>query len=338
MKRSLLTLSSLLALTAPSLAQTVSINFDFLPGPDGQMGTADDLPIVAESFYSDTTWQLTTEYASVGVSFQPNPPVNDANEILKIDTFATPPTITAPNLLANRETDLIIGEFSVPVTRVSALIGISNSVGELEIFSATGASLGLIQGDNEIVSLSSTTPIARFEVRPAPGTTGWVAIDNLEFDVEGSGAGTPFCDPANPNSTGQPTILSGTMGSGVGSGLHLEAAQGPAGEFGYFLIGTTFTEPGIPLGQGRLCVSGAIGRYNATGANLNSTGQFDGFGIFQNFSGTATSTSGTGFDVPTTIPTTGSPTIQAGNTYTFQLWHREAGGDSNLSNGLEVVF
>ncbi len=323
-------------LTAAVQSQTISIGFDFFPGPDGQMGTADDVPIVAESFYSTTTWQLTDEYASVGVRFLPNPPVNDANEILKIDTFATPPTITAPNLLGNRETGLVVGEFLVPVLRVSALLGISSSVGELEIFDTNGNSLGLIQGDDVEVSLSSATPIARFEVRPAPGTAQWVAIDNLEFDVDT--VGSTFCDPANPNSTGQPTQLSANLGSGVGSGLHLEAHHGPAGQFGYFLIGTTFNEPGITLSQGRLCVSGSIGRYNAGSGQLNSTGQFDGSGVFQNFVGTATSTGGTGFDVPITIPTTGSPTIQPGSTYTFQLWHREAGGQSNFSNGLEVMF
>lgn len=336
MFRSALSLLVAYLLAMAAAGQTISIGFDFFPGPDGEMGTADDVPIAAQSTYLATNWQLTDEYAGLGVTFLPNPPLNDANEILLINGFATPPTITAPNLLGNRENDLVLGEFSVPVYRVSALIGISSSVGEMEIFDANGASLGLMQGDDVEVSLSSATPIARFEVRPAPGTTGWVAIDNLEFDVDTVGA--TFCDPANPNSTGQPTQLSANLGSGFGSGLHLEAHHGPSGQFGYFLIGTTFNEPGITLSQGRLCVSGSIGRYNAGSGQLNSTGQFDGSGVFQNFVGTATSTGGTGFDVPITIPTTGSPTIQPGSTYTFQLWHREAAGAANFSNGLEITF
>ena len=37
---------------------------------------------------------------------------------------------------------------------------------------------------------------------------------------------TTLCVPL-PNSTGVPTLLTGTMGSGSGSGLHLEATNGP---------------------------------------------------------------------------------------------------------------
>ncbi|HPF13737.1 MAG TPA: hypothetical protein PLJ12_05680 [Planctomycetota bacterium] len=45
-----------------------------------------------------------------------------------------------------------------------------------------------------------------------------------------------------------------------------------------------------------------------------------------------------GYDVPNTVPITGSPTIVAGSTWHFQLWHRENGGASNFSNGLSVTF
>ncbi len=38
----------------------------------------------------------------------------------------------------------------------------------------------------------------------------------------GGGAGTPFCNPSENNSTGQPTSMSGALGSGVGSDLHLD--------------------------------------------------------------------------------------------------------------------
>ena len=316
-------------------AQVVTLEFESTPGPDGLLGTADDELIDAPTVFSSQSVQLTDEFAALGIRFIPNPPSNDFNEVLDAASFSTPPEHTMPNILAASGTNTIEAEFTVPVFRVSALIGISGGADEMEIFDANGASLGTVIGDDEVVTLMSTTPIARVLVRPSGSTTP--AIDNLEF--EGSGTvGTPFCDPANANSTGQPTRLTGTMGSGVGSGLHLEASQGPPGEFGYFLIGTTFVEPGILISQGRLCVSGAIGRYNALGGNLNSTGQFDAAGIMQNFVGTATSTGGSGFDVPTTIPTTGSPSILPGSTYTFQLWHREAAGAANFSNGLEITF
>ena len=151
---------------------------------------------------------------------------------------------------------------------------------------------------------------------------------------------TFFCSPADPNSTGLPTELIGGLGFGVGSGLHLEARQGPPGQFGYFLVGTGFSEPGIALGSGHLCLAttspNAIGRYNIAGGPLNSIGVFDAMGRLQNAAGT--STSGTGFDVPSLVPIPSNPTIAAGDRWSFQLWHRENSGGSNFSNGLSVRF
>ncbi len=148
-----------------------------------------------------------------------------------------------------------------------------------------------------------------------------------------------FCDPAGNNSTGLPTVLSGTMGSGIGSGLHLEATQGPDTQFGFFLVGTGVSDPGAPVGQGHLCLSGtggnSLGRYNVAGGALNSIGQFDSSGVLQNLAGT--STVGSGFDVPTPVPSIGGSII-AGSTWHFQLWHREDNGQSNFSNGLSVTF
>ena len=146
-----------------------------------------------------------------------------------------------------------------------------------------------------------------------------------------------FCDPADLNSIGLPTVLGGNLGLSTGSGLHLEASQGPPTQFGYFLVGTTFVDPGTPLGQGHLCLdtTSPIGRYNVPGGALNSLGQFDSQGVLQNIS--ATSVQGSGFDVPQLLPSSvGS--ITSGSTWHFQLWHREDGGQSNLSNGLSVTF
>ena len=149
-------------------------------------------------------------------------------------------------------------------------------------------------------------------------------------------AGTPFCNPADPNSTGMPTVLTGAFGSGVGSDLHLESTQGPPTQFGYFLVGSSQNDPGVPIGNGHLCVSGSIGRYNIAGTDFNSVGVFDGSGILQNVSNTSSTASG--YDVPSAVPVSGTPTIMAGDTWTFQLWHREAGGQANFSNGLSVMF
>jgi len=164
--------------------------------------------------------------------------------------------------------------------------------------------------------------------------------DNIELQFSGSSYNT-FCDPADTNSTGLPTVLSGAFGSGVGSGLHLEATQGPQAQFGYFLVGTGVSDPGVPLSQGHLCLAtmggNQLARYNIPGTPMNSVGLFDIHGVLQNAVGTATSSGGSGFDVPADIPSIGG-TITAGSTWHFQLWHREAAGASNLSNGLSVTF
>ncbi|MCB9908356.1 MAG: hypothetical protein H6830_11610 [Planctomycetes bacterium] len=153
-------------------------------------------------------------------------------------------------------------------------------------------------------------------------------------------AGTPFCDPMDPNSTGVPTVMTASFGSGTGSGLHLEALDGPPGQFGYFLVGNAASDPGIVVSQGRLCLAidggNALGRYNLGLGEGNSLGIFDAAGVLQNLLGT--SATGSGFDVPASLPLAGSPTLHAGDTWHFQLWHRESAGASNFSNGLSVVF
>ncbi|MCA9003608.1 MAG: hypothetical protein KDB61_16915 [Planctomycetes bacterium] len=78
-----------------------------------------------------------------------------------------------------------------------------------------------------------------------------------------------------------------------------------------------------------------FGRYNTTGA-LNSLGQFDNSGTFISLGNTPLG--GTGYDVPSEIPVPSLPLIQSGETWNFQLWHRETGGSSNFSNGLSVTF
>ena len=151
---------------------------------------------------------------------------------------------------------------------------------------------------------------------------------------------TYYCDPMDPNSTGLPTLLVAGLGNPAGSGLRLQALFGPPSEFAYFLVGTGASSPGLALGDGRMCLRTSapnlIGRYNVVGTPQNSLGQFDAQGIFQNLSGT--SIAGSGFDVPWNLPLPGNPTIQLGETWYFQLWHRDGQGSSNFSGAAAVRF
>ena len=147
-----------------------------------------------------------------------------------------------------------------------------------------------------------------------------------------------FCDPNEPNSTGLPTRLVGGFGFSSETGFHMEVYDGPPNQFGYFLVGTGSNDPGISLGSGRFCLAtggtDVFGRYNVSGTLLDSIGLFDASGQLQNVVGT--STTGTGFDVPSALPLPGSPMITAGSVYHFQLWHREDNGGSNFSRGVTV--
>ncbi len=151
-----------------------------------------------------------------------------------------------------------------------------------------------------------------------------------------------FCDPASSNSTGAPAVLSGVTGSGIGSGLHLEVTGGVPGQLAYILAGNEATA-GTAVSNGLFCLVGTstaqFFRYNVAGTDMNSIGGFDAFGVMINASGT--STTGFGFDVPTTIPATVPILIMAGDTWHFQAWYRDtpaAVGSSNFTNGLSVMF
>jgi hypothetical protein len=155
--------------------------------------------------------------------------------------------------------------------------------------------------------------------------------------------GSTFCDSTLVNSSGFPAQISGYMGSGTGSGLHLQCSGGPSGEIGFFLVGPTMFDSGVPISNGSLCLIGQVGdaffRYNGLAGAANSVGRFDADGVLQNLVGT--SGSGSGFDVPLSIPSNVPAPIVAGDTWHFQTWFRDTAagvGTSNFSNGLTVRF
>ncbi len=215
---------------------------------------------------------------------------------------------------------------------------------------STELALGFSLTDNE--NLVWTNPLSSdvdvvLEVNTWDSDSNTGNCNDYDLQIIGSGCaptsdGTPFCDPMDVNSTGLSTTMVGFLGTGVESGLRLEASNGVPGEFGYFLIGTGVNDPGIVISDGRLCLAvtggNQFGRYNF-GTTTNSIGQFDAAGDFQNLLGTATSNGGYGYDVALANPLGGM--IMSGETWNFQLWHRDTPsgvGRSNFSNGLTVMF
>ena len=147
------------------------------------------------------------------------------------------------------------------------------------------------------------------------------------FQVNPSGGdliGTNYCGPANLNSSGQPAVISAFGHTDVVKNqVRLDAAQMPTHQFGYFVNSMTqgFSSP--PGSQGNLCVSGAIGRHTA---GVQSTGAAGEFSLQLDL---------------TDIPTPGGQVaIQAGETWYWQAWFRDANpsSTSNFTDGLCVTF
>ncbi|MEZ5975562.1 MAG: hypothetical protein R3F33_06345 [Planctomycetota bacterium] len=167
--------------------------------------------------------------------------------------------------------------------------------------------------------------------------------------IDGNFNGIPdYCEglialcPALPNSTGLVTLINAGVTGGPGTGVNLGASQGPPGQFAYFLVGTAPNPVGTPVGSGLLCLSATggnlIGRYNVAGTPMISIGQFNAAGILANLVGTATSTGGLGFDLPTQLPLPIGGTITTGSTWFFQLWHRDNPLTSNFSPAIAYGF
>ncbi|MDF1837214.1 MAG: hypothetical protein P1V35_05045 [Planctomycetota bacterium] len=132
-----------------------------------------------------------------------------------------------------------------------------------------------------------------------------------------------FCQ-STPNSTGDYSFLrlTGTPFT-VGTKV-LYASAMPLNQFGYFLVGQGTTSVTPPGSSGTFCIAGAaFGRYNGN------------FEIFY------TSTLGEGTHVidPSNLRgPSGDIVGQAGETWNFQAWHRENGGDSNFTNAVSLFL
>ena len=163
---------------------------------------------------------------------------------------------------------------------------------------------------------------------PAPPMNAIAASETFSGGtfVEGvgsEGVGMNYC-VANPNTTGSIGQLR-AVGSPMAADndLTLIASNLPSLVFGLFLTSPTqgfVTNPGGS--QGNLCLGGAIGRYVGPGQVQAA-----------NASGILSLV----LDLTQTPTPSNLVSIQAGETWNFQCWHRD-GTTSNLTNGLEINF
>tara|TARA_R110002126_G_scaffold248226_3_gene391114 strand:- start:6006 stop:8669 length:2664 start_codon:yes stop_codon:yes gene_type:complete len=186
----------------------------------------------------------------------------------------------------------------------------------------------------------------------ATSTQGASQINITDLGNCPSSSITVVCDPASPHYLGNYAKMgTSSFGSGIGSDLHLEVIDGPAGEFGFILVSVNSTA-NLAIFNGVLCLGTPQGRYNPTIAtnqsnpSFNSIGQFDGAGVLQSLFGNATSSGGSGYDVPLALPySPAGQMIMSGDQWSFQCWYRDQiaplpnpGSSANFSNAIDVVF
>lgn len=130
-----------------------------------------------------------------------------------------------------------------------------------------------------------------------------------------SGVGAVYC-ASNPNSTGLEGRL-GAFGDGAANSgpLYLHASDLPTGTFGLFLVGNQGNN--FPLGNGTLCVGGSIGRHGIRTTDAAGT-------MAQTVDKTA-------------LPQNPPVSIQPGDTWRFQAWHRD-GSASNTTEAVTITF
>ncbi|MEM8712869.1 MAG: hypothetical protein AAGG01_18105 [Planctomycetota bacterium] len=158
--------------------------------------------------------------------------------------------------------------------------------------------------------------VIAYEDRQLPGNTNPRAAI---YSDTGEGPGANYCQAA-PNSTGGRARLTGT-GTGVaGSDLTLTTSGMPLNSFGFYIVGTEATPPVVPpLSQGRICIGGTIGRYQAQAQSSGASGSIS-------------------LVVDTNaIPLNPFRPAVAGETLFFQTWYRDA-NPHLTSNFSEVYF
>ncbi len=126
------------------------------------------------------------------------------------------------------------------------------------------------------------------------------------------------------------TAVLDASGCDLSSPIFLDLSMAPPGQFTYLLVGSSTGVINDPAGAlGDLClVGGLLSRYRLDMGSTSASGTFS-VNISNSNSG------GPGFG----IPSSGGAAIQAGETWNFQYWFRNAGGaPSGFSEAISVNF
>ena len=192
-------------------------------------------------------------------------------------------------------------------------------------FGAPGANLSITEGTVDL-SVAAGQILTSITFSNASNAGAGYAI--LACNVTTFSLGSNYCGPAVANSTGNPGSISAEGSpSAAANNVTLTVSDLPANAFGFFLTSQTTANVANPGGsQGNLCLGGAIGRFVGPGQIKNSG-------------------AGGTFDLVLDLTQQPSPTgfvsIQPGESWNFQAWHRDAVGGSvtsNFTDGLTISF
>jgi hypothetical protein len=165
----------------PAGAQPVLIDFEHFPGPDGQLGTPDDIPIVPNQGWSGPSPGLTTQFAALGILFTPDPPVPGQNVVVHL-SFLPDQT----NLLGSF-VNPIRAVFPTPVSRIALEFAWNNGPmfpNLLEALRADGSTIASVSVISGPASLSSAEPIYGFRASwPSGPAPQQCVIDNLSYTI-----------------------------------------------------------------------------------------------------------------------------------------------------------
>ena len=193
----------------------------------------------------------------------------------------------------------------------------------LDLFDSTQSNFA----STDIFLLRGTYPASTWSVMNLGAQVGggFIEMQVTSFEIGAFGPGSFVCSPAIPNSTGTPAYINGTGNATLAANaLGLDARGLPLNTFGFFLVSSAQGNVLNPGGsQGRLCLGGAIGRYQNAVQSSGNTGWI------------ALAIDSTQLPTPT-----GPVAAGIGETWTFQAWYRDTNPNptSNFSDALAITF
>ena len=134
--------------------------------------------------------------------------------------------------------------------------------------------------------------------------------------------GSAICQPALPNSFGQPgTLIAEGSNVAADNNLTFLATKLPPFTTGFLVNSMNILTVPVAVSNGLLCIGPGYGRHSNQAVNTEMTGD-----------------ASTTVDLTSLPRSSGPEPALAGQTWYFQFWHRDGASGSNFTNGIEILF